>query len=94
VKVVAEKNFSYPGYIDISKGPQILDGEKALEYVRFRYDADGDYGRIQRQQEVLRSLIQWHQSNSVDSTESVVKKFYSKIDTNMSIESLQNFRKL
>lgn len=94
VKITAKKDFDYPGYIDISKGTQILSGEKALEYVRFRYDAEGDYGRIQRQQEVLLALIDGHQSNAIDDTESVLKKFYSKIDTNMSIESLQNFQKL
>jgi len=94
VEITAKKDFDYPGYIDISKGTQILSGEKALEYVRFRYDTEGDYGRIQRQQEVLLSLIDWHQSNTLDDTESVLKKFYSKIDTNMSIENLQNFQKL
>ena len=94
VQVNAQKDFDYPGYIDIPKGTQVLSGEKALEYVRFRYDAQGDYGRIQRQQEVLLALIDWHQSNTITDTESVLKKFYSKIETNMSIESLQNFQKL
>jgi LCP family protein required for cell wall assembly len=94
VQITAQKDFDYPGYIDIPKGTQILSGEKALEYVRFRYDAQGDYGRIQRQQEVLLALIDWHQGNTIDDTESILKKFYSKIDTNMSIESLQNFQKL
>jgi LCP family protein required for cell wall assembly len=38
-------------------GTQVLDGERALRYVRFRGDADHDIGRIERQQQVIRSMI-------------------------------------
>ncbi len=34
-----------------------LDGERALLYSRFRGDSDGDFGRISRQQQVLRGLM-------------------------------------
>ena len=44
-------------YIDIPAGKQLLDGEKALQYVRFRYDPLGDIGRIKRQQEFLQALL-------------------------------------
>lgn len=35
-----------------------LDGERALLYSRFRGDSEGDFGRISRQQQVLRALMQ------------------------------------
>jgi LCP family protein required for cell wall assembly len=41
--------------IHFDAGPQTLDGATALEYVRTRIDKD--YGRMGRQQEVLRALV-------------------------------------
>lgn len=38
-------------------GPQTMDGQHALAYARWRGGSDGDFGRINRQQQVLRSLI-------------------------------------
>jgi LCP family protein required for cell wall assembly len=43
--------------INLHKGQQVLDGEKALEYVRFRSDPLGDLGRIQRQQKLINAVI-------------------------------------
>jgi polyisoprenyl-teichoic acid--peptidoglycan teichoic acid transferase len=34
-------------------GEQFLHGEQLLKYVRFRHDANSDFGRVERQQEVL-----------------------------------------
>jgi len=39
------------------EGPQTLDGEDALEYARYRGGSDGDFGRIGRQQQILRALL-------------------------------------
>ncbi|NPV54826.1 MAG: LCP family protein [Firmicutes bacterium] len=44
--------------IDLKQGRQKLDGDKALQYVRFRNDALGDIGRVRRQQELARALAQ------------------------------------
>jgi LCP family protein required for cell wall assembly len=43
--------------IDIPAGRQRMNGETALKYVRFRKDALGDIGRVQRQQQFLKSLL-------------------------------------
>lgn len=37
-------------------GRQILRGEDLLSYVRFRHDSENDFGRVNRQQEILVSL--------------------------------------
>ncbi len=42
--------------IDFKPGLQALDGKEALKYVRFRNDGYNDYGRVERQQEVLTLL--------------------------------------
>lgn len=43
--------------IDIPAGEQHMDGEQLLKYVRFRHDALGDIGRMQRQQNAIHALI-------------------------------------
>jgi len=43
--------------INIQPGRQLLDGKTALKYVRFRKDALGDIGRIQRQQQFIKALV-------------------------------------
>ena len=45
------------GLIDLKPGLQHLDGNKALQYVRFRNDENGDLGRIERQQKFVRALL-------------------------------------
>lgn len=48
--------------INFDKGWQKLDGQKAIEYLRFRHDALGDIGRTQRQQWFIRGLVKTLQS--------------------------------
>ena len=40
--------------IDLKQGLQHLDGETAIQYVRFR-DSEGDIGRVRRQQEFMKA---------------------------------------
>lgn len=56
VEVNAKKDIDYEG-IHIDAGEQVLEGDELLMYVRFRKDKDGDFGRIERQQEVMKSLV-------------------------------------
>jgi LCP family protein required for cell wall assembly len=63
VEIDVERNMSYfdraAGLrISLKKGPQILDGAKAHQYIRFRHDAFGDIGRVQRQQRFMQALSQ------------------------------------
>lgn len=43
-------------FIDLKPGKQILSGKQAMGYVRFRHDATGDIGRIQRQQNFMKAV--------------------------------------
>lgn len=45
-------------HIHFDKGLQTLDGQQALNYVRFRADAAADLGRIKRQQKFIRVLVE------------------------------------
>ncbi|PRO64214.1 LCP family protein [Alkalicoccus urumqiensis] len=42
--------------IDFDEGEQLMDGEEALQYVRFRADSNNDFGRVARQQQMLQVL--------------------------------------
>jgi len=62
VPLTVEKRMVYTDreqglYIDLQPGPQVLDGARAEEYVRFRNDPEGDIGRIHRQQHFLRAAL-------------------------------------
>jgi LCP family protein required for cell wall assembly len=61
VTVDVEKQMDYDDragdlHIHLKKGRQLLNGEKALEYVRYRHDALGDLARIQRQQKLIAAI--------------------------------------
>jgi LCP family protein required for cell wall assembly len=43
-------------FIDLPAGLQTLNGPQAEQFVRFRYDANGDIGRVQRQEVLLKAL--------------------------------------
>ncbi|OBZ10950.1 MULTISPECIES: LCP family protein [Bacillales] len=49
--------------IDLKKGYQLLDGDKALQYVRFRHDAMSDFTRTGRQREFLQAVAKELQSS-------------------------------
>jgi LCP family protein required for cell wall assembly len=42
--------------VSLEPGYQILDGDQALKFVRFRHDGMGDFGRMQRQQLFLKEM--------------------------------------
>lgn len=44
-------------HIHLSKGEQHLDGSQLAGYVRFRHDAASDFGRVRRQQQVLKLMM-------------------------------------
>jgi LCP family protein required for cell wall assembly len=44
-------------HIHLKKGEQYLTGGQVLGYIRFRHDVESDWGRLRRQQQVLKDLI-------------------------------------
>ena len=52
---------SYDGFtIDLKKGYQTLDGEKAQQYIRYRDPDLGEFGRMKRQQRLVKAIIDQH----------------------------------
>ncbi|WP_238544359.1 LCP family protein [Gloeocapsa sp. PCC 73106] len=76
-------------YIDLKQGTQHLDGDKALDYIRFRYDNYGDIGRIQRQQMLLRAIVDKAVNPEVIfKSPQIFSIIQGHIDTNLSVEEL------
>lgn len=44
-------------HVHLKKGEQYLTGSQVLGYIRFRHDVASDYGRMRRQQQVLKLLM-------------------------------------
>ncbi|WOD37791.1 LCP family protein [Nodosilinea sp. E11] len=76
-------------YINLKAGEQTLDGNKALQFLRFRYDAQGDIGRIQRQQMFMRSLTeQALNPATITRLPKILSVIQSNVDTNLTVEEL------
>ena len=76
-------------YINLKAGQQHLSGEQALQLLRYRHDELGDIGRIQRQQMVLRALIeQTLNPTTITRLPDILNVVKENIDTNLSIEEL------
>eukprot|EP01047_Picozoa_sp_COSAG01_P033593 COSAG01_NODE_2480_length_7606_cov_41.116291_2_plen_438_part_00 len=61
IEINVKKNLVYQDYagdlnINIKKGIQKLDGNQAIQYLRFRKDRNADIGRIKRQQHFVENL--------------------------------------
>ncbi|MGY3187645.1 LCP family protein [Lysinibacillus sp. TE18511] len=56
VKIDVEKDMSEKIGVSLKQGEQNLNGQELLGYARFRHDAEGDFGRVARQQKVIEAL--------------------------------------
>lgn len=76
-------------YINLKAGQQHLNGEQALQLLRYRHDELGDIGRIQRQQMVLRALIEQSLNpTTITRLPDILNVVKENIDTNLSVEEL------
>ncbi|MEP0769708.1 LCP family protein [Coleofasciculus sp. FACHB-SPT36] len=81
--------------IDLSPGWQTLNGDQAEQFARFRNDKNGDIGRVQRQQALLKSLRQRLTNPAVlPRLPQLIRVMWKYVDTNLSLEetlALANF---
>jgi LCP family protein required for cell wall assembly len=76
-------------YINLKAGNQHLDGDQALQFLRFRYDDNGDIGRIQRQQMLMRAILeQALNPKTIARLPKILSVIQSHVDTNLSVEEL------
>lgn len=79
--------------IDLDKGYQVLDGEKAEEFVRFRKGyADADLGRIKAQHEFINAAIaQITKPQNIVKIPTLINIFKENVKTNMTIKEMLSY---
>lgn len=94
VWVDVEKDMFYRDWwgsltIDLRRGYQLLSGEQAMGYARFRMDALGDIGRIQRQQKVIRALfVRLREPQTLLRAPELVEWYRTRTYTNLSLQKV------
>ena len=89
VKINVEKPMRYDDnwgdlHIDLKAGEQVLDGEHAMQYVRFRHDATSDIGRSRRQQEFVRAFAaKAARPTSIGALPSVIQSVRNHLHTDL-----------
>jgi polyisoprenyl-teichoic acid--peptidoglycan teichoic acid transferase len=76
-------------YVNLKAGKQHLDGLKLLGLLRYRHDKNGDIGRMQRQQMVVKALTE--QSLNPMTIARIPQLFsviQAHVDTNLTVEEL------
>jgi polyisoprenyl-teichoic acid--peptidoglycan teichoic acid transferase len=74
-------------YVNLKAGKQHLDGLNLLNFLRFRHDPNGDIGRIQRQQMVIRSMLdQWVKPTTMARVPQLMSIVKDHVDTNLTVE--------
>ncbi|HET6454554.1 MAG TPA: LCP family protein [Armatimonadota bacterium] len=100
VEIDVEKNMRYNDnwghlHINLKKGRQLLNGEQAMGYVRFRHDALGDLSRIERQQKFLKALTDKALSPiNLPKLPKLMNAMMQNVDTDMTARDLLALAKL
>jgi LCP family protein required for cell wall assembly len=83
---------SWAGYsIDLKKGRQKLNGDQVTGYIRFRHDALGDIGRVERQRKVMNILVrEMRQPSVVFHAPSLLRAFAENTETDLSAVELMS----
>lgn len=99
IDIYVEKNMYYRDdydgenglLIDLKQGEQHLDGEKAMEYVRYR-DEEGDIGRVGRQQNFLKAILKKVTSaETIPRLPALVRELFSSVKTDMKFDDFIDY---
>ncbi|MCB1218212.1 LCP family protein [bacterium] len=94
LEVDVEKNMDWDDnagdlHIHLKKGPQHLNGVEAMGYARFRHDAMGDKGRMQRQQKVIKLILEKMATpQMLPKLPQLAKLFNESVKTSLSLDQL------
>lgn len=94
IKVNNQLDFELDNYM-FPKGDITLTGDEALAYVRMRYgDPRGDFGRQDRQKQVIQSVIKKGASfNSLLNFKSIFNAIGNNVRTNMTFDEMVDVQK-
>jgi len=83
-------------YIHLEEGYQLLDGDKAEQYVRYRAGyANGDIGRVEAQsdfiKEAIRQIVERNISNEEADTSKLVTSLSTMVDTDFTLSEMLKY---
>ncbi|MEK5390766.1 LCP family protein [Margalitia sp. FSL K6-0131] len=94
IEVDVPSKMSYGIGMTLQPGKQVLHGKKLLGYVRFRHDNLSDFGRVQRQQEVIGKLKdQAYSMTSLLKLPKIMGVIEPYVDTNIDTPTLLSLGK-
>lgn len=80
--------------INLRAGVQRMDGDTAIQYVRYR-DEEGDIGRVERQQKFIKAVLREVASPSViTKIPAIIREVSSAIESDMSTSEMLNLAKI
>lgn len=100
LKINVEKTMNYDDnwgnlHIHLKKGPQLLNGREVVGYCRFRHDEESDFGRMRRQQQVLRvASARLSESISPQTIEKLVKIVRRNVSSDLSYSKMATLARL
>jgi anionic cell wall polymer biosynthesis LytR-Cps2A-Psr (LCP) family protein len=94
ITVQNDLDFTYDG-IHFTKGQLDLNGSKALSYTRMRYDDPrGDFGRQQRQRQIIQGVIKEGASvSSLTNFSDIFAALGKNVKTNLTFDQLMDIQK-
>ena len=79
-------------YINLKKGKQQLDGEQTLQAIRYRMYPEGDLGRINMQQQIMKALLEkLLEENNPGRLVEIASELLNNIETTISLEALPSY---
>lgn len=79
--------------LDVVAGANTLNGEQALAYTRIRQDANGDFGRTQRQRNVISALFAKAKSMSLNDLLELADKVLPHVTTDLTDSEMFSYMK-
>jgi len=93
-KAMKYKDPSQDLFIDLQPGFQHLDGYNAMCYSRFRMDAEGDWGRMRRQDQVIRAIADKIQNDGKAINAKSVSEMLKLVLTNLKLQDLMALKRI
>lgn len=75
--------------IDLEPGWQTLNGDQAEQFARFRSDGNGDIGRVQRQQMLMKAMRdRLTHPTVIPRLPQIIRVMFRHVDTNLTVEEV------
>lgn len=78
-------------HIHLTKGEQLLDGDKAEQFVRFRRYPMGDIDRVAAQQNFMKALFEQMDASVIAKIPELYKVLQDNLDTNITLKDVMRY---